>query len=78
MNGAGAPLAYLDEWFVAFVDHGRNLWWHRFCRPGFRHVFAFAYDPAARAWILLDPTLEGFILRALPGEAVDRLVVDLW
>ncbi len=78
MNRAGAPLPYLEEWFVAFVDYGCNLWWHRFCRKGFRHVFAFAYDPSAGVWILFDPTLEGFVLRALPGHAIDRMVAEIW
>lgn len=71
-------LPYLDTWFVAFVDHGRNLWWHRFTRRGFRHCFAFAFDPVGGCWIVFDPTLEGFTLRAVPGAAIDRLVAAVW
>jgi hypothetical protein len=72
--GVAAPL---KEWFVAFVDHGANLWWHRWCRRGFRHCFAFGYDAEAGRWLVFDPTLEGFYLRVASGEQIDALVVTV-
>ena len=71
-------LPVLPQWFVAFVDYGRNLWWHRFTKRGFRHVFAFGYEPRLDVWIVFDPTLEGFTLRAVPGAAIDSLVAEVW
>jgi hypothetical protein len=76
MNRPGVFPA-LDTWMVAFVDYGRNLWWHRFTNRGFRHVFAFAYDTTTGTWIVFDPTLEGFIVRPLPRSAVDAMIADL-
>jgi hypothetical protein len=68
----------LSVWYVAFVDYGRNLWWHRFCKKGFRHCFAFAFDTRMGVWILFDPTVEGFVVRPLPRAAVDRLIAEIW
>lgn len=61
-------LGPIPLWYVAFVDYGENIWWHRFLRPGFRHCFAFTYDPRSDAWIVCDPTVDGFFLRALPFD----------
>jgi hypothetical protein len=50
-----------ERWFVAFGDgvYGAAPWWVRwFTRPGFRHVWAFAYAPEADAWLLVFPTFE--------------------
>ena len=68
----------LEVWYVAFVDYGRNLWWHRFTTPGFRHCFAFAFDTMTGTWIVFDPTLEGFVVRPLPRSAVDSLIAEVW
>lgn len=76
MNRPGVFPA-LEFWFVAFVDYGRNLWWHRFTTKGFRHVFAFAFDSLTGQWIVFDPTLEGFVVRPLPRSAVDEMLTDL-
>lgn len=68
----------LKVWYVAFVDYGRNLWWHRFTRAGFRHCFAFAFDPDMGVWLVFDPTLEGFVVRPIPRSVVDALIAEVW
>lgn len=68
----------IDEWFVAFVDAGRNLWWHRFAREGFRHCFMFAYDTVGERWIVFDPLVDGVYLRALPSRGLDRVIEEIW
>lgn len=67
----------LETWYVAFVDYGRNLWWHRFTRRGFRHVFAFAFDTLTGTWIVFDPTLEGFVVRPLTRSQVDAMIAEV-
>ena len=49
------------RWFVAFGDgvYGPAPWWVRWLtRPGFRHVWAFAYEPEHDAWLMVFPTFE--------------------
>lgn len=72
----GSP--QLPVWFVAFVDYGRNLPWHWLTRRGFRHCFAFAYDPARDTWVYFDPALEAFVVRTLTKEEVNGLVDEIW
>lgn len=78
MLSPGVESPALPVWYVAFVDYGRNLWWHRLCKRGFRHCFAFAFDTSMGTWILFDPTIEGFVVRPLPRAAVDRLIAEIW
>ena len=64
------------EWFVAFVD-ARSAWYHRFLKRGFRHVFAFGYQPSAGRWLLYDLGFEGTNLRILRGAEVDALATTV-
>jgi hypothetical protein len=65
-----------DEWHIAFVDYGVNVWWHRFLRRGFRHCWAFTYQPALDCWVLFEVGFEGLDVRALSGKQIDRLIAE--
>lgn len=67
----------ISEWFVAFGDWGRNIWWHRFCRPGFRHVLAFGYDARAKVWVLVDARFEALLITPIEPADLDALVAEI-
>jgi hypothetical protein len=49
-------------WLVFFGNSHRSSWWHRFLRPGFRHVSAAAFYPVANRWVYYDPTSRGTVI----------------
>lgn len=63
-------LAPIGGWYVAFFNDARRYWWSPLCRDGFRHVAAFAFDAAARVWLLYDVTLARTHIRALNEEQI--------
>ncbi|WP_292229332.1 hypothetical protein [Brevundimonas sp.] len=67
-------IAPIGEWYVAFYDGEQPHWWWRLCRPGFRHVVAFAYDAEQSVWLLYDVTLKQTHLRALSSAQMDAWV----
>jgi len=54
----------LEEWVVGFRDFGQQAWYTRLMKPGFRHCFAFTFDPCSGVWIVIDPTLDSAFIRA--------------
>ncbi|MCK8785222.1 hypothetical protein M0638_12585 [Roseomonas sp. NAR14] len=61
-------------WFVAFQP-ADTVWWHRLCRKGFAHCFAFAPrgnpDRAGEVhWVFFDPAFTCLDVRLIPFEAV--------
>lgn len=67
----------IGEWYVAFFDGETPHWWWSFCRPGFRHVCAFAYDAEQRVWLLYDVALVRTHIRALSSDQMDAWVLAL-
>jgi hypothetical protein len=67
----------IPEGFVCFGDWGRNIWWHRFCRPGFRHVMAFGYDARAGVWVIVDSAFEALLVSTIAPEGLDALVAEI-
>ena len=76
MPSPAAEAPHLPEWFVAFGDWGTNIYWHRFCRKGFRHVIAFGYEPRAGVWLVVDAAFECTVIRVVPDVAL--LIDSLW
>lgn len=73
----GPAIAAIGEWYVAFFDGERPHWWWRLCRPGFRHVAAFAYDAEHGVWLLYDVTLSRTFIRALSSAQMDAWIDGL-
>ncbi len=67
---AGEPHT-IGEWYVAFFDGPARYWWTPLCRPGFRHVCAFAYDAEHAVWLLYDVTMTRTHIRAQSSEQMD-------
>lgn len=65
--GAWNPI---PEWYIAFTDFGRNVWYSRFLRAGFRHCSAFAADRESGMWIVLDPMLDGAYVRTFTNQQI--------
>lgn len=65
------------EWFVAFGDgvYGPTPRWVRWItRPGFRHCWAFGFDPDARCWLMVFPTFERVVIEiANPAEITAQI-----
>jgi hypothetical protein len=59
----------LKNWYVCFSDSNRMMPLQRFLKRGFRHVKAFAFDPAAGVWIIFDPGWDGIVIRAVADPA---------
>lgn len=55
---------HLPEWHVAFTDDANPGFIRRLLKPGFRHVWAFTFDPKAGVWLVFDPSLNNIVLRA--------------
>jgi hypothetical protein len=68
----------IPEWHVAFGDWGANIWWHRLCRKGFRHVLAFGYDARAKVWVVVETAFDGLTVSTIAPEALDALISELW
>ena len=65
------------EWYVAFWDGERPHWWWPICKPGFRHVAAFAYYPDAALWLVYDVTLRRTLIHALAPSQLSAWVAGL-
>lgn len=68
----------LPAWYVAFVDSDCSVWWHRPLKKGFRHCFAFAPDPAAGRWLVLNPGFDAVLLRALTEDEAAAFIAELY
>nr|WP_246152307.1 hypothetical protein [Roseospira navarrensis] len=55
---------------VVFTD-GREIWWLRLLRPGFRHVMVAVRRPGH--WIVVNPLSHRVTLDVVPEDAGDRL-----
>lgn len=66
----------IDEWFVAFGEFQPQLhWWDIFTAPGWRHCYAFA--PAGKQWIAVDPLSPRCFVVALEGGEVDEMIAGI-
>lgn len=78
METVEAAAPPIREWFLAFADWGSNLWWHRFCRKGFRHIVAFGYDARADVWLVVDASVERLTVATIAPGRLDDMIADLW
>jgi hypothetical protein len=67
----------LPAWFVVFDGRPSRIWWHRLLRLRFKDCWAFGWDSAAGLYIVLQPTFDGFFVRALSREAGAALLALL-
>lgn len=51
------------DWHVCFSD-GTDKWWQKFLKRGFRHCWAFGYDPTGKCWLIVEPTWTHLVIRA--------------
>lgn len=63
----------LPAWFIAFRESSDPRWWQRRLKPGFRHCFAFSFDPVAQMWLVFDPTLDATYLRYCEAERIPAI-----
>ena len=54
------------EWYVAFTDARKPVWWQRFLKTGFQHCWAFTYDPETNTWLVFEPTWKNLHIRSIP------------
>lgn len=74
MNVDQGPVGMPPEWFVAFWEGDRRHWWWPLCRPGFRHVAAFAYCADQAVWLVYDVTLARTLIQVLSPRQMDAWV----
>jgi len=65
-----APL--VPFWFVAFVP-ANAAWYHRFLKPGWQHVFAFAPLETDR-WLMFDVLWTHTEVAIVTGPLMDRML----
>lgn len=63
------PIARL--WLVFFSDGESPAWWHRFLRPGFRHVIAVAWFGEQKRWVYFNPSWKGAVLELYRQDEFD-------
>lgn len=59
----------LHSWLVVF-EPTTSAWWGRFLARGFGHCWAMGFDPAAKAWVCVEPLFEGTMVRVASPEVV--------
>jgi hypothetical protein len=65
----------ITTWLLAFTTWIPNRW-SRWLIPGkFKHVSMFAWSPAARVWLIVDPSYGQTKITVLPDgqDALDRI-----
>lgn len=67
----------IPEWYIAFTDFGRNVWYSKFLQKGFRHCSAFAADRESGMWIVLDPMLDGAYVRTFTNAQMKHWINGL-
>jgi hypothetical protein len=65
----------LPEWYVAFCNPEKSVWWQKLLKNKFRHCWAFTYDPKSKVWILLEPTWGSVHIRSFSPEDFTPFIV---
>ena len=65
---------HLKEWHVAFCDVKRPNFVQKFLKPGFRHCWAFTFDPDADVWLVFDPAWYNCVIRAVPKPIIGAFI----
>lgn len=71
------PESLLPAWYVAFHNSQQPQWWARFLKPGFQHVFAFAWDERGGRWVIVNYGLEASYVRALDANEIAAVWANL-
>ena len=58
----------LPEWYVAFCNPTKPVWWQKLLKNKFRHCWAFSYDSKSKVWIVIEPTWGSIHIRAYRSE----------
>lgn len=72
MRPASSP--HLKEWHVAFCDVKRPNPVQKFLKPGFRHCWAFTFDPEADVWLVFDPAWYNCVILAVPKPIIGAFI----
>lgn len=68
------------EWYIAFVcptEDKPRRWWHAWMKGPYDHCFAFGYVPH-KAWVLVDWSSQGLMVRLLEPKEIGALVVEIY
>lgn len=63
-----------NTWFFAFTDRPDQPWYMRPLEPGYRHCFAFHYDPDHSRWHVLDWGSDTLSCKILTRKEVDAVI----
>ena len=69
-----ASSIHLKEWHVAFCDVKRPNFVQKILKPGFRHCWAFTFDPDADVWLVFDPAWYNCVIRAVPKPVIGAFI----
>jgi len=65
---------HLKEWHIAFSDVPKPNFIQKILKPGFRHCWAFTFDPHANVWLVYEPAWHNAVFRAIPPDMVNAFI----
>lgn len=67
----------LTRWYIVFQngEHVGRIW--NVMKDGFRHCWAFTYDPITDTWLRVDATHRNIVIRPVANKDVPLMLADV-